>query len=567
MLSLQNLAKQYGARTLFRDVSINFHAGQRVGIVGANGSGKSTLLRIVAGDEEPSAGSCTLVRRARLGVLEQDHFQYDDVPILDVAMMGHEELWGAMEEKRRLLERGEADFDVDRFGELESFIQENGGYVLEARAAEILAGLGIDTALHAQPLSVLSGGYKLRALLGKLLAGEPDVLLLDEPTNHLDILSIRWLERFLTDFKGLVLIVSHDHRFLNNVCTHVVDVDYELATLYRGNYDAFSVAKVEERERKEAEIAKREREIEDHKRFVERFRAKPTKARQAKSRAKQIDKIEIEELPQSSRRYPAFEFPCKRASGRTVLEIDGVSKAFGEKTVLTDVTLRIARGERVAVIGPNGIGKSTLLKIVMGRLEADAGAVAWGYETHPGYFAQDHRELLEQERETIQSWLWDRCPTESIGYVRARLARVLFKKEEAEKRVEHLSGGEGARLVFARLGVEEPNVLVLDEPTNHLDLEGIEALAASLLAYEGTLLFVSHDRWLVNRLATRILEVRRDGIVDFAGSYAEYLAHCGDDHLDVEAIVARAKEGRREAKRSRGGDGRRKPGQVALGSG
>ncbi len=557
MLSVQNLAKDYAGRTLFRDVSINFHAGQRVGIVGANGSGKSTLLRIIAGDEEPSAGQCTVARKTRLGILEQDQFRYDDVAILDVAMMGHRELWQTMEAKHRLLEGPEADFDVEKFGELESFIQENDGYALEARAAEILEGLGIEGRLHPEPLSVLSGGYKLRALLAQLLTGAPDLIVLDEPTNHLDILSIRWLERFLCGVKGCVLIVSHDHRFLNNVCTHIIDVDYERATLYRGNYDAFAVAKVEERDRKEADIERREREIEDHKRFVERFKAKPTKARQAKSRAKQIDKIEIEELPPSSRRHPSFAFESIRPSGRTVLELKGIAKAFGDDEVLRDVSIRIGRGDRLAIIGPNGIGKSTLLKIAMGRLAPDDGSVEWGYETHPGYFAQDHHEILGGDRETLQSWLWNQCPTESIGFVRARLARVLFSKDEAQKRVEHLSGGEGARLVFAKLGVDSPNVLVLDEPTNHLDLEGIEALADALLRYDGTTVFVSHDRWFVGRLATRVLEIRRDGLVDFHGTYEEYLAQLGDDHLDAEAVVQRSREQRRAHKEKATRDARR----------
>ncbi len=552
MLSVQNLGKEYAGRTLFRDVSINFHAGQRFGIVGANGSGKSTLLRIIAGEEEPTTGSCTFARKARLGVLEQDHFQYDAVPILNVAMMGHRELWEVMQRKQALLDGPESEFDVDRFGELETFIQENDGYALESRAGEILEGLGIESALHHEPLSVLSGGYKLRVLLAQLLTGGPDVIVLDEPTNHLDILSIRWLERFLCGIKGCGLIVSHDHRFLNNVCTHVIDVDYERATLYKGNYDAFSVAKIEERNRKEADIERREREIEDHKRFVERFRAKPTKARQAKSRAKQIDKIEIEELPQSSRRYPTFSFASRRPSGRTVLEIENVTKAFDENEVLRDVSLRVARGDRVAIIGPNGIGKSTLLKIAMRRLEPDDGRIEWGYETHPGYFAQDHHDILAAKpRDTLQSWLWDHCAMESIGFVRARLAQVLFTKDEAEKRVEHLSGGEGARLIFAKLGVEEPNVLVLDEPTNHLDLEGIEALADALLRYDGTTIFVSHDRWFVGRLATRVIEIRPDGIVDFTGTYDEYLASCGDDHLDAEAVLKKSKDERRTKKRDR----------------
>jgi len=544
MLTLTDLGKSYGAQTLFRGASLRLDRGKIYGIVGANGSGKSTLLRIAAGDEEPGEGSISLPRKCRVGVLRQDHFGYEDLPILDVVMMGHSELWQAIQEKDRLLEQAHEQFEAERYGELEEFILQHDGYALEARAAEVLCGLSIPPEVHHNPLSTLSGGFKLRVLLGQTLASEPDLLLLDEPTNHLDILSIRWLEKFVSGYRGCTVVVSHDHRFLNNVCSHIIDVDYQRVTLYRGNYSAFEHAKQEDRRRMEAEIGRREKKISDHKAFVERFRAKPTKARQAKSKVKQIERIVIEKLPQSSRRYPRFEFSPRRPSGRQVLELRGVSKAFDGRPVLGDVSIRVQRGDRLAVIGPNGIGKSTLLKIAVGQLEADAGVVEWGYETHPGYFAQDHKELLAESKESLQSWLWNHCPGEPIGFVRGRLAYVLFSKDEAEKKVASLSGGESARLIFARLNVTSPNVLVLDEPTNHLDLEGIEALAAGLQAYEGTIIFVSHDRWFVSRLATRILEIRGDGLEDFPGSYDEYLAHCGDDHLDVEAVLRRKSEGR-----------------------
>ncbi len=547
MVAISNLSKSYGAQVLFTGASLSFQRGKRYGVVGANGSGKSTLLRILAGDEEPSGGEVQIPRKARVGVLRQDHFRYEDTPILDVVMMGHEELWAAMRDKDELLERADEHFDADRYSRLEDVIMRHDGYSLEARAAEILAGLNVPAEVHREPLSVLSGGFKLRVLLARTLAAAPDLLLLDEPTNHLDILSIRWLEKFLESFKGCVLVVSHDHRFLNNVCTHIVDVDYERVTRYRGNYNDFERAKREDRERMEAEIEKRQDEIARHKQFVERFKAKPTKARQAKSKAKQIDRIVIEELPRSSRQYPTFRFQPCRASGRQAVELEGIAKSFGERQVLYDVSLRVMRGERVAVIGPNGIGKSTLLKIVMGVLEPDAGKVEWGYETHPGYFAQDHRELIEGDRDTLQSWLWDHCPGQPIGYVRGKLAEVLFQKDEVDKRVGNLSGGEAARLIFAKLSATEPNVLVLDEPTNHLDLEAIEALAAGLGTYDGTIVFVSHDRWFVGRLATRIIELTPAGMNDFPGSYDEYLAACGDDHLDVDAVLraARRSKGRR----------------------
>jgi ATPase subunit of ABC transporter with duplicated ATPase domains len=548
MLSVTDLAKAHGARTLFRDVSLSFNPGYNYGVVGANGSGKSSLLRIIAGEEESSAGSVSLARKARLGVLRQDHFQYEEVPILDVVMMGHRELWDAIHERDALLERAHEHFDGDRWAALEEFIAQNGGYSMESRAAEILAGLNVPSEAHRRPLSTLSGGFKLRVLLAQALAAEPDVLLLDEPTNHLDILSIRWLEKFLDTFRGCAIVVSHDHRFLNNVCDYILDVDYEQVTQYRGDYDAFLAAKTESRERKEIEIGRKEKEIADHKAFIERFRAKPTKARQAKSTAKLMERIVIDDLPRSSRRWPKFSIRSKRPSGRKVIEAQGLSKAWSGRPVLDDVALRVERGERLAIIGPNGIGKSTLLKIVVGQVPPDAGSVEWGYETHPGYFAQDHRELLAGSTDTLESWLWTFCPGEQVGYVRGQLAQVLFQKDEVHKKVAQLSGGEAARLIFARLAVTSPNVLVLDEPTNHLDLEGIEALAAGLRAYDGTIVFVSHDRWFVGQLATRVLEIEPEGIEDFRGSYEEYVSRCGDDHLDMDAVLRRARRERREAR-------------------
>ena len=552
MISLSNLAKHFGDQTLFEGVSMQFNPGERYGIVGANGSGKSTLLKILSGEESASDGDISTPRRARIGVLRQDHFQYEDNRILDVVMMGNQALWDAMAEKERILARAEEHFDGERYAELEDVILQGDGYTLEARAGEILEGLGIPTASHEQPLSTLSGGFKLRVLLAQVLASEPDVLLLDEPTNHLDILSIRWLEKFLSEFAGTALLVSHDHRFLDNVASVIVDVDYASVKAYPGNYQDFVRAKRDERERREKEIAKREAKIAEQKAFVERFRAKATKARQAQSKLKAIDRIEIESLPESSRRYPRFRFQQRRPSGRQVLRVEGLCKAYGEQSVLQDVSLSVARGERVAIIGPNGIGKSTLLKICMDEVAADAGEVEWGYETYPGYVAQDHKAQIGSHRQTLEDWLRTACPSESVGFVRGHLGAVLFTGDEAEKRVSALSGGEAARLIFARQSIEKPNVLVLDEPTNHLDLEAIEALVEGLRAFDGTLVFVSHDRWFVGELATRIVEITPEGIQDFAGTYEEYLERCGDDHLDAGAVLRRAREAKREGRGKRG---------------
>ncbi|HSG38103.1 MAG TPA: ABC-F family ATP-binding cassette domain-containing protein, partial [Thermoanaerobaculia bacterium] len=426
MIAVSDLGKSFGPQTLFEGVSIQFNPGNRYGLVGANGSGKSTFLKILTGEELPSEGTIAMPKRLKLGVLKQDHFRYEHMPILEVAMMGNHDVWEAMVEKERLLANADQEFDADRYAEVEDLILRNDGYTLESRAGEVLEGLGIPTEVHRNPLSTLSGGFKLRVLLAQVLAADPDALLLDEPTNHLDILSIRWLEKFMVEsYKGTAIVISHDHRFLDNICTHIVDVDYETAILYPGNYTAFVTAKVTNRDRKEAEIEKREAEIAKHKEFVDRFRAKATKARQAQSKVKMIEKIVIDRLPQTSRRYPTFKFKQVRPSGRAVLEMEGISKAYGDNQVLKDVTFKVERGDRVAIIGPNGIGKSTLLKIAMGETEEDTGKVEWGYETHKGYFAQDHREQLKDPNKTAHDYIAQFVPTEVIGFVRGNLGMVL----------------------------------------------------------------------------------------------------------------------------------------------
>jgi ATPase subunit of ABC transporter with duplicated ATPase domains len=552
MISVNNLAKYFGGQTLFADVQLQLNKGQRIGIVGANGSGKSTLLRILSEQEPASEGQVIRVKSARVGVLDQDHFAYEDIPIIDVVMMGNQQLWDAMVEKEALLERAEEHFDEARYVILEDIVQRFDGYQLEAKAGAILEGLNILTEQHREPLSVLSGGYKLRVLLGKALASEPDILLLDEPNNHLDILSITWLETFLNRFKGLAIVVSHDHRFLDNSCTHIVDLDYERATMYRGNYTAFVQQKKAERARREAEIIKRHREIAELDAFVTRFRAKATKARQANSRAKQMEKMIIEPLPESSRRHPRFRFGQRRQSGREVLKIKEISKAYGDNIVLLDLNFTLERGDRMAIIGPNGIGKSTMLKIAMGQLDPDEGSAEWGYEAHPGYFPQDHHEVMPDPKQDIKSFLWDGAAGESIGFVHGKLAEVLFTRDDHDKRCGVLSGGEAARLLLIRLAVELPTVLVLDEPTNHLDLEGIQALADGLKAYEGTIIFVSHDRWFVDKVATRILEITPDDVVDFPGTYLEHLAkNTAEDHLSAEEVAERARAEKREKKREK----------------
>ena len=552
MISTTGLAKSFGDRVLFRSASFRLNAGERYGLVGGNGSGKTTLLNMLAGDLPASAGSVSMPRGARLGVLRQDHFLHADEEILDVAVMGNEELWRAIVERDQLLAGAEKHFDTARFSALEDVFERHDGYTAHARAAAILEGLGLPARIHQNPLSTLSGGFRLRVLLAQVLASGPDALLLDEPTNHLDILSIRWLEKFLRAFRGPVLVISHDHRFLDNVATRILDIDYETVTAYPGNYTRFLIAKTAERERREKEIAQREREIAHHRQFVDRFRAKASKARQAQSKLRLIEKRSeaLEPLPMTSRRYPVFHFGQVRPSGREVLKVGGVAKSFGENRVLHGVDLDVLRGDRLAIVGPNGIGKSTLLKVMVGELEADAGAVEWGYETHPGYSAQDPGDHLRTPKRTAEAWIEQYCDGKGTGFARGQLGMVLFSGDDAEKRLESLSGGESARLVLCSLMIRQPNVLVLDEPTNHLDLEAIEALVEGLRAYPGTLVFVSHDRWFVARLANRIVEITEGGIRDYRGTYEEYVRSRGDDHLDAVTVVLRA---RGEKRKGRGG--------------
>ncbi len=551
MISIQRLGKSYGGRTLFEEVSLELNEGSRYGLVGANGSGKTTFLKCLSGDEPQTDGSYTFPSRSRVGVLRQDHFLDDEQVILDLAMMGDKDVWDALQERTRIIDHAEGD--PSRLADLEHTISNAGGYTLEARASSILEGLGIPVPSHRQKLSTLSGGFKLRVLLAQVLVGGPDALLLDEPTNHLDILSIRWLEKFLAGYRGCAIVISHDQRFLDNVATHILDVDYDTITQYTGNYRRFVAEKTAVRERKEAENARKEKIIADKMAFVERFGAKATKAKQAQSRLKQIEKIEVEELAQSSRRAPYFRFTPERPSGRDVLDMKGISKAYGDKQVLTDVSITVRRGEKLAVIGPNGLGKSTLLKIIMG-MDADSGTVRFGHETKVGYFAQDHGELLPDGPIKPLDFIWNECPTEPTTYVRGQLGRMLFSGDDIDKPIRALSGGEAARLIFCKIMVQKPNVLVLDEPTNHLDLESIDALIEGLKVFDGTVIFVSHDRAFVSALATRVLEVRKEGPRDFPGTYTEYLERCGDDHLDANAVIAVSKAAKGDKSGDKPGD-------------
>ena len=533
MITLSDLTMRFGGQLLYEDVSWQLRPGGHYGLVGANGSGKSTLLRLMSGELTPEAGSVVRPSALRMGTLGQDQFRFDELRLLDVVLMGRPQLWAALEEKVRLLgDHGDAISSAagERLGELELTIAELHGYEAEPQAAALLAGLGIEHARHERPMRELSGGFRLRVLLAQALFARPDLLLLDEPTNHLDIASIQWLEGYLREFRGAFVVVSHDRHLLNAVCDTIADLDYFELRLYSGDYDAFERAKALAVVQKDAEIARTEERIEELQQFIDRFRAKATKARQASARKKQVEKIEMPEIRRSSRRAPGFAFEQSRPSGRTPLRVSGLTKSYGEHTVLRDVSIELQRGDRLAVVGPNGVGKSTLLKIVGGVIEADAGASELGYETHLGYFAQDVHDELRGAR-TAFDWLGGASGEADNGKLRAALGRVLFSGDDVHKRVGDLSGGESARLLLAALMLRKPNLLVLDEPTNHLDLEGRAALMRALRDYPGTLVFVSHDRHFVAGVGTRLLVLRPDGFEDVAGNYEQYLARLGDDYL------------------------------------
>lgn len=540
LLSLNQLSKRFGAQILFEDVSASFYPGHRYGIVGANGAGKSTFFKILTGETDCDQGDISFHGSVSVGTLNQDHFAFESWTISEVVLAGKERLFSALQEKDRLLH--DPHGDPMRIAELEELIASEDGYLADSQIAEILIGLGIEPPFHHQTMSVLSGGYKLRVLLAQILFKQPDILLLDEPTNHLDIYSIQWLENYLIQCGKLVLVISHDRTFLNRVSTDIVDLDYQTLKIYPGNYDAFLKQREEEDLYRTKEAEKAQKKIDELSQFVTRFKAKATKARQAQSKARQIEKMEsaLTEPVYSSRSYPHFSFPLARNSGKDVLVVDQLSKAFGDKKVLNQVGFHIQRGEKWAIIGPNGIGKSTLLKILMGELTADAGSFTWGFEAQTAYFAQDHQHLLDP-KSTPFEWLYQFGPGETVGRIRTILGQHLFSGDDVNKPIAALSGGECARLILAKLHLARGNVLVLDEPTNHLDMEAIESLKESLATYAGTLVLVSHSRYLIEGLTTHILAIDHHQVELFPGTYSEFVAKRGVDHLLVDPALNRKK--------------------------
>ena len=555
MISLNDLGMRFGGQRLFEGVRWQLSAGGHYGLVGANGSGKSTLLRLMrrraharGGEHRPAPRGCGWGRSAKITSSSTRCGSSNAV------LMGHPVLWEALAERERLLRDDAQPLRAatgERLGELEVTISEQQGYDAEARAAALLAGLGLEPERHERPMRELSGGFRLRVLLAQTLFSDPDVLLLDEPTNHLDIASIQWLEGYLRDFRGAFVVVSHDRHFLNAICNTIADIDYQELRLYTGDYDAFERAKALTVEQKDAEIERTEARIEEMQQFIDRFRAKATKARQASARKKQVEKMELPEITPSSRRTPGFEFRQVRSSGREPLRVAGLARSFSGREVLSDVSFTVERGDKVAVVGPNGVGKSTLLKLVTGELEPDAGGVELGYEVSLGYFAQDVHEAL-RGAQTAYDWLGAATGSAEIATLRGTLGRVLFSGDDASKRVGDLSGGESARLLLAALMLRAPNLMVLDEPTNHLDLEGREALMRALRDYPGTLIFVSHDRHFVASVGRRVLALTPGHVEDFHGGYDEYLEWRGDDYLALARTEPRPGRPSKAPKRASG---------------
>ena len=526
MISTANITMQFGPKPLFENVSVKFNNGNRYGLIGANGCGKSTFMKILGGDLEPSGGQVMLEPNVRLGKLRQDQFAYEACSVIDTVIMGHEQLYKVKAERDRIYSLPEmTEDDGMAVAELETEFAEMDGYTAESRAGELLLGLGIPLEQHFGPMSEVAPGWKLRVLLAQSLFSDPDVLLLDEPTNHLDINTIRWLETILTARNSTMVIISHDRHFLNSVCTHMADLDYGELRLFPGNYDEYMTAATQSREQLLADNAKKKAQIAELQTFVSRFSANASKAKQATSRAKQIDKIQLAEVKPSSRVSPFIRFEQNKKLHRQAVTLDNLSKGFDGKQLFERLSLQVEAGERVAIIGPNGAGKTTLLRLLMGELQADKGNVKWTDSAELGYYAQDHASDFEQDA-TLFEWMgqWTQGGEQ---LVRGTLGRMLFSSDEINKSVKVISGGEQGRMLFGKLILQKPNVLVMDEPTNHLDMESIEALNLALENYPGTLLFVSHDREFVSSLATRIIELTPEGVVDFSGTYDEYLRSQG----------------------------------------
>jgi len=555
MLTVNNITMRFGPRVLFESVTCSFMAGRRYAITGPNGAGKSTFMRILTGELDSTSGS--VMRPKRMGVLRQDQFAFDDYRVIDTVIMGNAPLWKALEERDALHAKAHDDLtDADgmRLGELEGIVGEEGGYTAEADAAVLLDGLGVEASLHERKMGELQGGQKVRVLLAQALFGNPTALLLDEPTNNLDLDSVHWLQRYLGEYEGVLLVISHDRHFLNSVCTHTADIDYETIIMYVGGYDDMVMAKTQIRSRIEADNANREKKIAQLQDFIARFSA-GTRSAQATSRKKEVERLQTSELARSNIQRPYIKFDMKRNSGRHPLEIRSVEKSYDELKVIPRFSANVVRGEKIALMGRNGSGKTTMLKSLVrnapGFIDApdqqfpiDGGEVRWGHEVAVGYFAQDHGESITKGMTAID-WLWQFDPAATQQELRGLMGQMLFSGEDALKPTRALSGGESARLIFCKLMLQKPNFLVLDEPTNHLDLESINALNIALQRYDGTVLLVTHDHDVIDEVATRIWHFHGGKIEDFKGPYEEYVAY--EEARAAQTAAAAARPGSRRA--------------------
>jgi ATPase subunit of ABC transporter with duplicated ATPase domains len=526
MIAVSGVSMRYGSKVLFEDVTTTFTKGRRYGLTGPNGAGKSTFMKLLTGELEPQRG--TVVRPSKLGVLRQDHYAFDEYRVIDTVIMGNKRLWAALTERDALYAKDDMSNDEGmRLGELEGIVGEEDGYSAESDAAVLLQGLDIPDALHDRRLAELQGGQKVRVLLAQALFGQPEALLLDEPTNHLDLDSIHWLQHFLNRYEGSLIVISHDRHFLNNVCTHVADIDYETIITYTGGYDDMVMAKTQIRSTIEASNAQREKKIAQLNDFIARFGA-GTRASQVTSRRKEVERLQTTELARSNIQRPYIRFTMKRPSGKVVLECDGISKAHGDSVVISKFGAIVNRGDRIVLVGRNGAGKTTLLKALLADApdmpqspgDRDRGTLRWGHEVSIGYFPQDQAGEIEKGM-TVVEWLHRFDPDASRQDIHGLLGQMLFSGEEGYKPTDALSGGETARLLFCRIMLQKPNVLVLDEPTNHLDLESINALNVALQKYEGTVFLVTHDQDLLEEVGTRVWQCGGGRVIDFKGTYEE----------------------------------------------
>lgn len=524
MISTTGVTLRYGKRALFEDVNIKFTPGNCYGLIGANGAGKSTFLKILSGEIEPNQGEVHMTPNERLAVLKQNHYEYDEFPVLETVIMGHGRLYSIMKEKDALYAK--ADFSEEdgmRAGELEGEFAELNGWEAESDAAALLIGLGIPKDLHDKKMAELSGNEKVRVLLAQALFGRPNNLLLDEPTNHLDLESIRWLENFLMDYEGTVIVVSHDRHFLNKVCTHIADIDFGKIQMYVGNYDFWYESSQLALQLQRDANKKKEEKIKELQAFIQRFSANASKSKQATSRKKQLDKITLEDIRPSNRKYPFLNFKAEREAGKQLLTVDGLAKSIEGEKVLDNISFVVNKGDKIAFVGPNGLPKTTFFQIVMGEIEADAGEYSWGVTTSQAYFPKDNSSYFDGVELNLVDWLRQYSNDQDETFLRGFLGRMLFSGEEALKKASVLSGGEKVRCMLAKMMLNGANVLLFDEPTNHLDLESITALNNGLIDFDGTILFTSHDHQFIQTIANRIIEITPNGIIDRVMSYDEYL--------------------------------------------